>query len=467
MAQSRDQSINRFRANEAAVLASMILDNAVIPDILLRLREESFILPENRLIFRAIQALWYHQTKVILRDLKPERIDGVTLRDKLCSMGLLDNDTALDQAGGVGYISDVMQSCPSAANALYYTELILEAEKDREIQSAAAEIAEIAGAPGEADEKLQAIQALALDLEPLSADQRSFQFTRDTGISLVGLYQDAAKIQTGFSGIDKMTGGFSPGDFAILGARPSMGKTSLALNIGYNVAKSGKGVLIFSLEMRAIRLIQRILCTLAQVDYSKVTRKDQYSEEDREKLYMTAHEVTQEPLALTIVDCADTPAAIQTMIRQYRQITDLDLVIVDYIQLLSSGHREKDLRHTVTELSKRLKWITQKENVPMLALSQLNRAPEGRSDNRPRMADLRESGALEQDADIVMLLHREEYYHRGDPDWPDNNVDKVALAELIIDKNRSGPCGVADLIFCAEWCQFADKAVLDDDNIPI
>lgn len=467
MAQDRTQSVSRFKANEAAVLSSMILDNAVIPDVLLRLREESFVLPENRLIFRGIQALWFHQTRLILRDLKPQVIDCVVLRDKLCAMGLLENNSALDQAGGIEYIRDVLESCPSAANALYYAELVRGAEKDRQIQGAAAEITGIAQSPGEPDEKLQEIQALVLDLEPLAGDQRFVNCTNQAGASVFNLYEQGDTVQTGFARIDNIIGGFASDDFGILGARPNMGKTSLALNIAYNVARAGKSVLVFSLEMRAERLIQRLLCTLARVDYNQVKLKNQGTEKDRERLYFIAQDITENPLPLTIVDSADTTAAIHAMIRQHRQVADLGLVIVDYIQLLSAGHREKDLRHTVTEISKNLKRITRKENVPVLALSQLSRAPEGRTDFRPRMADLRESGALEQDADIVMLLHREEYYHRGDRDWREKNIDKIALAELIVDKNRSGPTGVADLIFCAEFCQFTDKAFVENDDIPI
>ena len=467
MANNREFPMSQTKANEAAVLGSMILDNKVIPDVLLRVREDSFLLPENQLVFRAIRALWFHQSQVTSREVKPERIDGVALRAKLCSMGLLDNDSALDQAGGVQYLAEIMQTCPSAANALYYAELVRQAEKDRQIRTVAAEIAEIAEAPGEPDDKLQAIQEKIFDLGAMASDRRFIRFADAVDEAMVSMLSGCNILKTGFAGIDKIIGGFSPGDFVILGARPNMGKTTLALNIGYNVAKAGKSVLVFSLEMPVRRLVDRLLCTIARVDSSKIRQKDQDTEEDRERFYTVAYEIKQEPLPMTFVDIATTAAEIKAMIQHHKQVLDLDLVIVDYIQLLSTGHREKDLRHTVTDLSKKLKRIAQIENVPILALSQLSRAPESRQSFKPRMSDLRESGALEQDADLVMLLHREDYYHKGEREWLDNNVDKINLAELIVDKNRHGPCGVADLVFCPDYCQFADKAVLDSDDIPI
>ena len=245
-----------------------------------------------------------------------------------------------------------------------------------------------------------------------------------------------------------------------------MGKTSLAMNIATNIAESGKSVLIFSLETTADCLFQHLLCTEARVDYNKVRIDNPNTDEYRLRLYELAHDLKQKPLPLSICDTANTPAEIHMLIRQHCKDNELKLVIIDYIQLLSLGHREPDMRQTVTEISKQLKRITRLERVPILALSQLSRNPENRTDNLPRMSDLRESGSLEQDADIVMLLHREEYYHRGDPKWRENNFDKLDLAELIIDKNRHGPCNIANLVFCPDFLLFTDRSYIDDDNIP-
>jgi len=466
MAKNETQSISTIKANEAAVLGSMILDNATISNILMLLREESFLFLEHRLIFIAIRDLWFDQSRTAARVIRPERIDGLVLRNKLAKKGFLDNDSVLDQNGGVLYLQQIMNSVPSAANAQFYARKVRESEKEREIEHNITELTDIANSQAEPDQKIQSMQELILDLQPISKSKTFHVFADEVDNAVLRLLSTEELVKTEFFAIDQIIAGFAPSDFVILGARPSMGKTSLALNIAYNVADFGKSVLFFSLETPAEPLINRTLCSQAKVDYNKVKLNDPSTDEERIKLYEFVHESKQNPLPLVIVDSANTPADIQMLIRQHRKVGDLSLVIVDYIQLLSSDHREQDLRHTVTEISKQLKRITRIEGVPLLALSQLSRNPVDRTDFRPRMSDLRESGALEQDADMIMLLHREDYYHRGDREWLDSNIEKQNLAEVIIDKNRNGPCGVAELVFCPPWCLFTDKSFIDDDNIP-
>lgn len=466
MAQNKTHSISTDKANEAGVIGSMLLDNSTISKVLMRLREESFLFLEHKLIFRAIRELWFEQGRTAARDVKPYRIDAVVLRNKLVKQGSLDNDTVLDQNGGVQYLADIMNSVPSASNAEYYAVCIQHSEKEREMQRKLSELTDIANEHGDIDEKIQAMQEIVLNIEPLSRSKAIRKHSDEADKTVLSILSTESKIPTGFFGIDQIIEGFSPEDFIILGARPSMGKTSLAMNIGINIARAGKGVFVFSLETTADCLFQHLLCTQAHVDYNKVRIDDPNTDEYRTKLYELAYELKQRPLPLSICDTANTPAEIHTLIRQYREVSDLKLVIIDYIQLLSLGHRETDLRQTVTEISKQLKRITRLEGIPILALSQLSRNPESRTDNLPRMSDLRESGSLEQDADIVMLLHREEYYHRGDREWRDKNFDKLDLAQLIIDKNRHGPCSVADLIFCPDYLLFTDRSYIDDDDIP-
>lgn len=466
MAQNETQSISTIKANEAAVIGSMILDNANISKTLMLLREESFLLLEHKLIFRAIRKLWFEQGRTAARGVKPYRIDAVVLRDKLVKEGSLDNDTVLDQNGGVQYLADIMSSVPSAANCDYYAARVRESEKEREIQRMLSELNDTANSRKEPDEKIQTMQEIILNIDPLSKSKAIRKHTDEADKTVLSILSTESKTQTCFIGIDQIIEGFSPEDFAILGARPSMGKTSLAMNIAINIAECGKGVLVFSLETTADCLFEHLICTQAHVDYNKVRIDDPNTDEYRTRLYELAYELKQNPLPLSICDTANTPSEIQTLIRNHNKDSQLKLVIIDYIQLLSLGHREPDMRQTITEISKQLKRITRLERVPILALSQLSRNPESRTDNRPRMSDLRESGSLEQDADIVMLLHREEYYHRGDRDWRDKNFDKLDIAELIIDKNRHGPCGVADLVFCPDFLQFTDRSFIDDDDIP-
>lgn len=466
MEHNQTQSISTIKANEAAVLGSMILDNATISKILLLLRDESFLFLEHRLIFKAIRKLWFEQSRTAARGIRPERIDGLVLRNKLAQMGFLDNDSVLDQNGGVLYLQQIMNSVPSAANSQFYAGKVRESEKEREIEHKLSELSDIANSQLDPDEKIQSMQETILNLDPISKSKAFHIFADEVDHAVLKLLSTEELIKTGFFAIDQIIAGFVPSDFIILGARPSMGKTSLALNIAYNVADLGKSVLVFSLETPAEPLIYRILCSQARVDCNKVKLNDPSTDEERIKLYEFAHKSKRNRLSLVIVDSADTPADIQMLIRQHREVADLSLVIVDYIQLLSTGHRQQDLRHTVTEISKQLKRITRIEGVPILALSQLSRNPVDRTDFRPRMSDLRESGALEQDADTIMLLHREDYYHRGDREWLDSNIDKLNLAEVIIDKNRNGPCGVAELVFCPPWCLFTDKSFIDDDDIP-
>lgn len=467
MAQNKTQSISTIKANEAGVLGSMILDNKTISKILMLLREESFLFLEHKLIFRAIRELWFEQGRTAARGIRPERIDALVLREKLVKQGSLDNDSVLDQNGGVQYVAKIMESVPSAANAEYYASCVRKSEKEREIRHKLSELTDIVESRAEPDEKIQSMNEIILDIEPLSRSKAIRKHSDEADKTVLSILSTESKTKTGFYGIDQIIEGFSPEDFAILGARPSMGKTSLAMNIAINIAESGKGVFVFSLETTADCLFEHLLCTQARVDYNKVRIDNPSTDEYRTRLYELAHDLKQRPLPLSICDTANTPSEIHTLIRQCREVSELKLVIIDYVQLLSLGHREPDMRQTVTEISKQLKRITRLERVPILALSQLSRNPENRNDNRPRMSDLRESGSLEQDADIVMLLHREEYYHRGDRKWREDNHGKLDVAELIIDKNRHGPCGVADLIFCPDFLLFTDRSYIDEDEIPI
>jgi len=466
MAQNKILSVSTHKANEVAVLGSMILDNSTIPKVLLMLFDESFLFIENRHIFVAIRELWLELGKKNPLGIKLDTIDALTVRDKLVQKGFMENNSVIDQNGGVRYLQEVMNSVPSAANAEYYASRIRETRKQYEIENKATKFAEIAKSPLTSDEKIQAWNEELLDLQPLEKGKTFHRLTEEMSNSGVSMLNHNEQLATGFFRIDQIISGFAPDDFVILGARPSMGKTSLALNIACNVAGDGNDVLIFSKEMTAHHLIRRIICSNAAVETNKIQEDGPAGDIEREKLldYLDAYH--KHPLPITIVDCANTPSEIQTLIRQHGQVSKLKLVIIDYIQLLMLSQREPDLRHRITEISRQLKLITQNEGVPILALSQLSRQPTSRTDFKPRMSDLRESGALEQDADLIMLLHREDYYHKADRKWLDEHPESTGLSEIIIDKNRNGPCGVAELVFAPKYCQFIDLSYGVDDDIP-
>lgn len=466
MVQNETLSIGTAKANEAAVLGSMLIDNDTIPDVLLLLPDDNFLLPENRLISRAIRELYHDQSRKSLMGIKPHRIDAVVLRNKLDEMGYPDTASIWGQDGCVAYLAKVLESIPSSANARYYAARIRETHKRLEVDRKLSELTKLTESCTTSDEKIQTIKKVASELEPLSRDMKLIDISDDINEAGMALLHHEGQISTGFFRIDQIISGFTPDDFVILGARPSMGKTSLALNIACNLAISGNNILFFSKEMKTRRLIQRIICTRAAIQSHKIRQDTPDTDEEREKLLDYLNRYPSEPLPITISDTFATPSDIQMLIRQYRQRREPALVIIDYIQLLSSGHRDPDLRHTVTEISKQLKQININEGIPILALSQLNRLAEGRSDHRPHMSDLKESGALEQDADIIMLLHREDYYHQGETKWLEEHREKIGLTELIIAKNRNGFTGIAELVFCPDYCEFRDLSHTDDGEIP-
>ena len=453
------------KAAEAAVLGSMILDDSCIPEVMLRVSKEAFYLPEHQIIYEALQRLYLEKNQRIGTSDKPQKIDAVLLRSQLVKMGQLENNSALDQAGGVEYLKKILESVPCAANAVFYANGVREKQKEREVITIGSEIHEIANSPGDPDEKIQQIQTKALQLEPFRNEERFVRFADQvTDVAMTLQERNPNLIQTGFWSIDRILVGLAPGDMAIVASRPSMGKTSLGLNISLNVAQTGRAVLFFSLEMGIKSVMERALCILAMVNQAKAREGEGLENEQKEALYWQALEARDKQLPLIFSNMGYTPADQQNLIRQQKQMLDLGLVVVDYVQLMSPQQQQRDLRHTVTEVSKRLKMIAINENVPVMVLSQLSRKPVDRQGHKPIMSDLRESGSLEQDADVIMLLHREEYYHKNDKDWWDKpeNKAKKNICEVIIDKNRCGQTGVAELVFVPEYTRFAEKSNADD-----
>ena len=259
-------------------------------------------------------------------------------------------------------------------------------------------------------------------------------------------------VATGFVELDEMTSGLQSGEMVILAARPSMGKTALALNLAENIAMDGRPVAIFSLEMSRQQLVQRLLCSRGQIDGQRF-RRNLLRQDDYQRLMVACNDLASAPI---LID--DTPGLtllqLRSKARRMKEKSGLEAIVIDYLQLMSAGGRVESRQLEVSEISRGIKAMARELEVPVVCLSQLNRAAEQREGHRPRMSDLRESGSIEQDADVVAMLHREEYYHRSDPEWAEQNPDRVGVAELIITKQRNGPTGTVELAWDAGSTRF-------------
>jgi len=251
-----------------------------------------------------------------------------------------------------------------------------------------------------------------------------------------------------------MLNGLQRGEMLILAARPSMGKTAFALNIAEQMAVADHPVAIFSLEMGKQQLVQRMLCARGRIDSQRM-RRNTLREEDYQRLMTACNDLSEAPIYID-----DTPGLnllqLRSKARRMKDKHDIGAIVIDYLQLMSAGGRVESRQLEVSEISRGVKAMAREIDVPVLCLSQLNRAAEQREGHRPRMSDLRESGSIEQDADVVMMLHREEYYHKAEPEWAEQNPDKAGVAEVIIAKQRNGPTGVVTLGWNAQSTRFQD-----------
>jgi replicative DNA helicase len=252
-------------------------------------------------------------------------------------------------------------------------------------------------------------------------------------------------VPTGFDELDEMLSGLQRGEMIILAARPSMGKTAFALNMAENMAAASNGVAFFSLEMGKQQLVQRILCAKGGVDGQKL-RKNMLSREEWRRIMGACEGLKNSPIFID-----DTPGLtllqMRSKARRMKEKHGIGAVVIDYLQLMSSGTRVESRQVEVSEISRGVKAMARELDVPVVCLSQLNRQAEGREGHRPRMSDLRESGSIEQDADVVMMLHREAYYHKSDANWVEANPLKANVAEVIVAKQRNGPTGTVELLW--------------------
>ena len=440
---------------EASLLGSILIDPSVLNDVQLIISNgDDFFKKPNGLIFEAMVELYN----------KSSTVDLVQLQQLVSDRNLIEN------IGGVDYLLEVANAVPSAARASHYARLVKEKSVIRQLIAAAGEILQ------DAYEHPENPEAILNDAESriFSIAQQSEQRHAET---LDQLLQEAIRqleenegrivtgVSTGYPSIDEITSGLQKSEMIIVAARPSMGKTALALNMAENMARNGVPVGIFSLEMSRQQLTQRLLSSRAQVSSHKI-RRNLLSNTDMSAILSAANELMQVPLYID-----DTPALsimqLRAKARRLKQKHDVGAIFIDYLQLMTSGRRSESRQQEVSEISRGAKALARELNIPVVCLSQLNRAAEQREGHRPRMSDLRESGSIEQDADVVTMLHRESYYHVNDPTWLQENADKESLAELIITKQRNGPTGSIKLTWdntCTRFYEFADSISLGEGN---
>jgi replicative DNA helicase len=423
---------------ERAVLGAMLLDGRAISRTLEILDETAFYRPAHRRIFSALVGLWEN---------KEDAIDALSLSEELRRRG------DFEAVGGAAYLAGLLNEVATASHVEYHAHIVKEKATLRQLIEVSTDIARRAY---EAHEE----PADLLDQAERSIFSISDNRLRKGFIPVSDLIAPAIKrieklyeekkpvtgVESGFVDLDRMTSGFQAGDLIILAGRPSMGKTSLALNMAAHVALRAKlGVGVFSLEMSMEQLLLRLLCSEARVSAQRL-RTGYIRDKEWPLLITAASDLTEAPVYID-----DTPGMtvleMRAKARRLKAEADLGLIVVDYLQLMQgTGNRQENRQQEISEISRSLKALAKELRVPVIALSQLSRATEKREGARPMLSDLRESGAIEQDADIVFFVYREEHYKRTD--------ENEGMGEIIIGKQRNGPVGVVKVAFISEYTRF-------------
>jgi replicative DNA helicase len=425
---------------EVSVLGAALLSRTAASEADELLRADDFYRNAHRLVFEGIQALLA----------SGEPIDTVTLTDWLA------RQDRLDEVGGAAAIHDLTVAVPTAANAAYYARIVHDRALLRRLIEAGTQVARLGyEATDDAATIVDRAETIVFEVaqtrggteyavlgELLNESFEQIERLAERGSEVTGL-------ATGFDDLDRLTAGLQPQNLIILAARPAMGKSSLVLGISQFVAvKLGRPAIMFSLEMSKLEIVNRLLSSEARIDSSRL-RTGRLEDADWRKLGDALGTLSEAPLFID-----DTPSIslmeIRAKCRRLKQRHGLDLVIVDYLQLMQSHRRVDSRQQEVAEISRGLKMLAKELDVPVIALSQLSRQPESRTDKRPQLADLRESGSIEQDADIVGFIYRDEVY---DEDSPDKGI-----AELIVAKHRNGATGVVKLAFLSHLTKFANLA---------
>ena len=436
MMRSLPQSIEA----EQSVIGAMIIDKSAIAQVFEKLNEDDFYRDGHKVIYKAVREMYA----------KDMAVDLVTILEYLKTTDMLD------KAGGVTYISELSSSVPTTANLSSYIKIVEEKSTLRKLIKASTSIIEESyNSGGDVEKVIDLAQKKVFDIAE-KKDSKEYEALSDVlergFLEIERLFNNRGAITgvgSGIKDLDAKTSGFQKGDMVLIAARPSMGKTTFSLNIAENAAlKEGKSVVIFSLEMSKEQLAYKLLCSQANVDMLKL-RTGNLEDDDWERIARATG-----PLANAKIYIDDT-AGISVMdmrskCRKIKMEHGIDMILIDYLQLMSGSAGSDNRQQEVSEISRSIKALAKEMECPVIALSQLSRAPEQRADHRPMLSDLRESGSIEQDADVVMFLYRDEYYH------PDS--DRKNIGEVIIAKNRHGETGSVELVWLGEIQKFADKS---------
>jgi replicative DNA helicase len=429
---------------EESVLGAMMLSSEAIADVVELLQPEDFYRGSNARIYEALRGIYA----------KGEPVDLITAVETLKRQGILD------EVGGPLYLRDLVEEVPTPASAGHYAKIVAQTALLRRLISASADIMEMAYAAPEDPENVAD-----------QAEQRIYDVARREDRDEVAILRDLVDqamidlesiqnrdsaytgLPTGFRDLDDLTSGLQPGNLVVIAARPGVGKSSLAMNMATNVSVTGKSVAVFSLEMSRFEIGMRVLCAEARVPWDRIRNK-RVGPQDWQNVVHAAERLHAAPL--NIVDSGNVNIVdIRAKARRMRTgRSGLDLIIVDYLQLMTSPNQRRpdNRQQEVAEISRSLKLLAKELGIPVVALSQLNRNPESRADKRPQLSDLRESGAIEQDSDLVMFIHRD-----------DNDPEHKRESELIVAKHRNGPTGSIKLHFEPSLTQFRNAA---RDTVP-
>jgi replicative DNA helicase len=425
------------REAEESVIGAVLLSEDAVNEVMDRIHPEDFYVPAHQAIFEAMRELFDSN----------QAIDAVTVSEVLRRRG------ELEKVGGVQYLTRLVDIVPSTSNIVYYAGIVEEHAKRRELIRAGASVTDFAF---EIDEEIAIVLDRSEQVVLGIAERRSSQTLLEVGPMFNDILEhielmeqrgsDMIGLSTGFVDIDHKLAGLRASNLVVIAARPGMGKSSLALGVAINAALAENPVAIFSLEMSKEELVQRILSSVAKVDSRKL-QTGQLGDlwprvvDAAGKMYKAPIFIDDSP----VVTVTDIRAKCR---RLKRKMGRLGLVVIDYLQLMQATTRE-NRQQEISEITRNLKNLARELEVPIIAVSQLNRSLETREDKRPRLSDLRESGAIEQDADIVMFIYRHEYYHPED-------TDKRGLAEVIVAKHRSGQTGPVEMTFQPEFTRFAN-----------
>ena len=431
---------------ERGVLGSILLMNEAIDEVGESLKAEHFYSDAHQKMYSAIHRLYENGIR---------GIDAITLAEELVRSGHYED------VGGAGYLAQILEAVPHAAHVRYYATIVREKWMQRSLIYACTEIlSESYEASDDVEGLLQSAERRIFSILESQGDTGSFEIADILLEAFARLEErqskagDVTGITSGFTDLDRQTTGFQPTELIILAARPSMGKTALVCNIAEAVArKSGKGVLLFSLEQSNLELAERFLSITARIDGHAI-RAGTLTDAQHDAMVQASDDLSKLPLFID-----DKPARTMTQMaaiarRQHRK-SPLGVIIIDYLQLIEPDDKSSPREQQIAQISRRLKFLAKELKIPVIALAQLNRGVELREDKRPRLADLRESGSIEQDADMVMFLHRPDAY---DPE------DRPGEAEIIVAKHRSGPTGLIRLTWRKEYMRFENYSPMADND---